>query len=139
MKCHELKVRVRYSETDQMGVVHHTNYFNYFEMGRIEYLRSLGAVYANIEKGNNYLVVTEVYCKYKASARFDDVLTVRTWVSELKPTRIEFRYEIVKDDEEARQIAEGFSVLACLDKTRRPMVIPVELKELLTPKVLHNQ
>ncbi len=135
MKYHELKVRVRYSETDQMGVVHHSNYFNYFEMGRIEYLRNLGLVYANIEKEHTYLVVTEVYCKYKSSARYDDVLIVRTWVSELKQTRIEFRYEIVKDGEEGRQIAEGFSVLACLDSTRRPVVIPAELKELLAAEV----
>ncbi|HHT9125720.1 MAG TPA: acyl-CoA thioesterase [Candidatus Brocadiia bacterium] len=135
MKCHELKVRVRYSETDQMGVVHHSNYFNYFEMGRIEYLRSLGLVYSELEKEQTYLVVTEVYCKYRASARYDDVLIVRTWVAELKPTRIEFRYEIVKDGDEARQIAEGFSVLACLDKTRKPVVLPGELKDLLATEV----
>lgn len=135
MKCHELKVRVRYSETDQMGVVHHSNYFDYFEMGRIEYLRSLGLAYSELEKEHIYLVVTEVYCKYKASARYDDVLIIRTWVSWLKQTRIEFRYEIVKEGEEDRQIAEGFSVLACLDKNRKPVVLPGELKDLLAAEV----
>ncbi|MGR3310435.1 MAG: acyl-CoA thioesterase [Candidatus Brocadiales bacterium] len=135
MKRYELEVRVRYSETDQMGVVHHSNYFNYFEMGRIGYMRSLGAVYANIEKEHTYLVVSEVYCKYKASAKFDDMLIIKTWVSRLKQTRIEFRYEIVKDDEDSRLIAEGYSVLACLDKNRRPVIIPEALKELLSAEV----
>ena len=135
MKCYELKVRVRYSETDQMGVVHHSNYFIYFEMGRIDYLRNLGAIYANVEKEQTYLVVSEVYCKYKASARFDDVLIIKTWVSRLKQTRIEFHYEIVKDCEDSRVIAEGYSVIACLDKNRRPIVIPGKLRELLEPEV----
>lgn len=135
MKCYELKLRVRYSETDQMGVVHHANYFNYFEMGRIEYLRSLGSIYANVEKEKTYLVVSEIYCKYRSSAVFDDELTIKTWLSKLKHTRIEFRYEIIKEADDNRLIAEGYSVLACLNESRRPVVIPTELRQSLESEV----
>ena len=76
MKSSTTKLRVRYPETDKMGVVHHTNYFVYFEIARLEYLRGLGLPYSELEKDDTQLAVLEAHCKYKAPARFDDLLVV---------------------------------------------------------------
>ena len=113
MKCSEINVRVRYQETDQMGIVYYSNYFVYFEMGRIEFLRDIGISYAEVEKENIFLAVVEAHCKYKAPARFDDLLVIKTCLSKIKLARIEFCYEIRRVNEE-KLIAEGSTLLACL-------------------------
>jgi acyl-CoA thioester hydrolase len=123
----EITVRVRYQETDQMGFVYYSNYFVYFEMGRIEFLRNLGFSYSELEKENIFLAVVDAHCKYRAPARFDDLLTIKTWLSKMKYARVEFCYEIRRRDEE-KLIAEGSTVLACLDKNRRPRSIPDKIK-----------
>lgn len=130
MKDHKAFVRVRYQETDQMGVVYYSNYFVYFEIGRTEYLRSLGLPYSELEKEDIFLAVFEAYCKYKAPARYDDLLTIRTWVSRLKHARLEISYEIRRDNEK-QLVAEGHTTLVCLDKQGKPMLIPDKLKKLL--------
>lgn len=131
MKDHKVSVRVRYQETDQMGVVYYSNYFVYFEIGRTEYLRSLGLPYSELEKEDIFLAVFEAYCKYKAPARYDDLLTIRTWVSRLKHARLEISYEIWRDNEK-QLVAEGCTTLVCLDKQAKPMLIPDKLKKLLS-------
>ncbi len=100
MKCNEIDVRVRYQETDQMGIVYYSNYFVYFEMGRIEFLRNHGISYAEIEKENIFLAVAEAHCKYRAPAMFDDLLVIKTCLSKMKHARIEFCYEIRRNNEE---------------------------------------
>lgn len=127
MRYMEITVRVRYQETDQMGFVYYSNYFVYFEMGRIEYLRNLGFSYAELEKEDIFLAVIDAHCIYRAPARFDDLLTIKTWLSKMKHARVEFCYEIRRKDEE-KLIAEGSTVLACLDKNRRPRSIPDKIK-----------
>ena len=129
----EITVRVRYQETDQMGFVYYSNYFVYFEMGRIEYLRNLGFPYSELEKENIFLAVIDAHCKYKAPARFDDLLVIKTWLSKMKYARVEFCYEIRREGEE-KLIAEGSTVLACLDENRRPRIIPDKIKK----AVSHN-
>ncbi len=124
----EITVRVRYQETDQMGFVYYSNYFVYFEMGRIEFLRNLGFPYSELEKENIFLAVIDAHCKYKAPARFDDLLVIKTWLSKMKYARVEFCYEIRREGEE-KLIAEGSTILACLDENRRPRTIPDKIKK----------
>ncbi|MFQ5963291.1 MAG: acyl-CoA thioesterase [Candidatus Scalinduaceae bacterium] len=131
MKYNEINVRVRYQETDQMGFVYYSNYFVYFEMGRIEYLRHLGLSYSELEKENIFLAVVEAHCKYRAPARFDDLLIIKTCLSKMKYASVEFCYEIIHRDE-GRLIAVGSTVLACLDKNRKPRAIPDKIKKNVT-------
>ncbi len=92
MKHTEITIRVRYQETDQMGFVYYSNYFVYFEMGRIEFLRNLGFSYSELEKENIFLAVVDAHCKYRAQARFYYLLVIKTCLSKMKYTRIEFCY-----------------------------------------------
>ena len=133
MKHTEITVRVRYQETDQMGFVYYSNYFVYFEMGRIEFLRSLGFSYSELEKGNIFLAVVDAHCRYKAPIHFDDLLIIKTKLSKLNYARLEFLYEIVRKDEE-KILAEGSTILACLDENRRPRAIPDEIKNAIETK-----
>jgi len=131
MKCNEINVRVRYQETDQMGIVYYSNYFVYFEMGRIEFLRNLGISYAEVEKENIFLAVVEAHCKYKSPAMFDDLLVIKTCLSKIKLARIEFCYEIRRVNEE-NLIAEGSTLLACLGINKKPTAIPEKIRNSLT-------
>ena len=131
MKCNEINVRVRYQETDQMGIVYYSNYFVYFEMGRIEFLRSLGISYAELEKENIFLAVADAHCKYRSPAVFDDLLVIKTCLSMMKLARIEFSYEIRRVNEE-KLIAEGSTLLACLGVNKKPRAIPENIRNALT-------
>ncbi|MBT3355650.1 MAG: acyl-CoA thioesterase [Candidatus Scalindua sp.] len=131
MKCNEINVRVRYQETDQMGIVYYSNYFVYFEMGRIEFLRSVGISYAELEKENVFLAVADAHCKYRSPAVFDDLLVIKTCISMMKLARIEFSYEIRRVNEEAL-IAEGSTLLACLGANKKPMAIPEKIRDALS-------
>lgn len=129
-KYYKCEIRVRYQETDQMGVVYYSNYFVYFEIGRVEMLRSLGLPYIELEKENIFLAVFEAYCKYKSSAKYDDLLVVRTWVSKLKYARMEISYEIWRENE-TQLVAEGKTTMVCLDGAGKPILIPEKLIKLL--------
>ncbi len=131
MKHAEITVRVRYQETDQMGFVYYSNYFVYFEMGRIEFLRNLGFPYSELEKESIFLAVVEAHCKYRSPARFDDLLSIKTWLSKMKNASVEFCYEIRRRDEE-ELIAAGSTTLACLDENRRPRTIPDKIKKAMS-------
>ncbi len=113
-----------------MGVVYYGNYFTYFEVARVEYLRDLGVVYAQMEKDGVFLAVFEAYCKYKASARYDDLLVARTWVSKLKHARAELSYEIWRENE-TQLVVEGRTTLVCVDTEGKPMLIPKQISDLL--------
>src|SRR6516225_8556288 len=91
----ESKLRVRYAETDQMGVVYHSNYMVWFEVGRVEMLRQLGFSYHNMEKlDDTHIAVVDVRCRYKAPARYDDVIVVRTRLIHVPDSLLHFEYEI---------------------------------------------
>src|SRR3712207_5860823 len=93
---HETAVRVRYAETDQMGVVYHANYLVWFEIGRTKFCRARGFAYRAMEENDRaFLVVAESYCRYKAPAYYDDELVVRTHITELRRRSVRFGYEIV--------------------------------------------
>lgn len=123
MDFHEFKVRVRYAETDQMGVVYHGNYAQYFEMGRVEWLRNLGLSYSYMEKNGIMLPVVSLTINYKKPARYDDLITVRTIFKKQSSVKIEFDYEIY--NEKGELLTTGNSVLVFVDmKTGRPVLPP---------------
>ena len=123
MKIHEFSVRVRYAETDQMGVVYHGNYAQYFEMGRVEWLRNLGLTYKFMEQNGVMLPVVSLLMNYKKPARYDDLLTVRTIFKKQESVKIEFDYEIL--NEAGELLTTGNSVLVFVDmKTGRPVTPP---------------
>lgn len=120
-------LRVRYEETDRMGVVYHGKYFEYFEVGRTEWLRARGFAYRDLEARGAALVVTEARARYLAPARYDDVLTVRTRLAALGRASIEFRYEVLRDGE---TLAEGETTLVCVGPNGRPRRLPEEIAAL---------
>ncbi len=123
MDFHEINVRVRYAETDQMGVVYHGKYAEYFEMGRVEWLRNLGLSYAVMEQNGIMLPVVSLTLNYKKPARYDDLLTVRTILKNQHSVKIEFDYEIRNENDEL--LTTGYSILVFVDmKTGRPVSPP---------------
>ena len=130
MNFYEFTVRVRYAETDQMGVVYHGNYAEYFEMGRVEWLRSLGVSYKSLEESGIMLPVVSLTMNYKKPARYDDLLKVRTLLKKQEGVKIEFDYEIYNEIGEL--LTTGYSMLVFVDmKTGRPVSPPQYLKEKL--------
>jgi acyl-CoA thioester hydrolase len=123
MKFDEIQIRVRYGETDQMGVVYHGNYALYLEMGRIEWLRKLGISYKNMEEKGVMLPVVSLNINYKKSAVYDDVINVKTQLKNTPSARIEFEYEITNEQGEILTLAS--TTLVFIDmKTNRPMRAP---------------
>jgi acyl-CoA thioester hydrolase len=123
MKEYEFTVRVRYAETDQMGVVYHGNYAQYFEMGRVEWLRNLGVSYKWMEENGVMLPVVSLEMNYKKPARYDDLLRVKTVLKSQNSVKIEFDYEIYNEQNEL--LTTGYSMLVFVDmKTGRPIVPP---------------
>lgn len=105
----EFEEKVRYSETDQMGVAHNKNYFEWFEIGRTEYCRQKNITYKDIEEQGFYLVVVEAFCKYKKPLRYDEKFIIRVFLESITPKKIEFAYELVTT-EEKKLIASGHTV-----------------------------
>jgi acyl-CoA thioester hydrolase len=103
----ETQIRVRYAETDQMGVVYHSNYFLYFETARAESIRQFGFTYAEMEKSGTLMPVTDVHCKYLRPAKYDDMITVKTTVKELPVHhKIEFHHEVFNEKNELLVVAK---------------------------------
>lgn len=128
MKGFDIKVRVRYAETDQMGVVYHGNYAQYFEMGRVEWLRNLGVSYKWMEDNGVMLPVVSLQMNYKKPARYDDLLTVRTILKSQTSVKIEFDYEIYNEKNEL--LTTGYSMLVFVDmKTGKPILPPQYVTE----------
>ena len=123
MKKSLTKTRIRYSETDQMGVVYHGNYAQFFELGRTEWMRSLGVTYKDMEISGIMLPVISINFKFIKSALYDDVLTIKTILNKKPMVKIEFEYEIVNQNNEL--ICTGSSILAFMNsKTMKPTRCP---------------
>ena len=120
----EITIRVRYAETDRMGLLHHANYFVYFEQGRTELLRKRGMTYRDMEDAGHLLVIVDLGCKFKRPAYYDDVLTLRTTVERVTHVKIVHKYEVLRD---GLPLAEGHSTLACVDREGRPQALPESL------------
>jgi acyl-CoA thioester hydrolase len=125
-----IDIRVRYAETDKMGVVYHANYFMWFEIGRCELLRAIGRSYRQMEAEGIGLPVIEAHCEYKSPARYDDELQVKTTGRLLSPARVEFAYEIVRPCD-GTVTATGRTVHAAVDTNGRPCRLPDYIRELL--------
>ena len=122
---HEIEFRVRYAETDAMGYAHHSNYFTWFEMGRTELFRAQGGDYRRMEEQGHFLVVASITCRFRAPARYDDVLRLRTALAKVSAAKLEHRYELFRG---GQLLATAESVLACVDRSgnvqRMPEVLP---------------
>lgn len=114
---------VRYAETDAMGVVHHASYIVYFEEGRSHYARQRGSDYASFERGGHYLAVSEVSARYIKPARYDDRVTVRCWIGDMKSRSLTFEYEIVQTDT-GDVLVTGFSKHICITHDGQVVKIP---------------
>jgi len=122
-------LRVRYAETDQMQVVYYANYFVWFEVGRCEWLRSLGRSYRDLEATGIQLPVIEAHCEYRRSARYDDDLTIVTRGHLLSPARIQFEYEVQRVPDNV-VTAVGRTVHAAVNRTGRPTRLPMDVREM---------
>jgi acyl-CoA thioester hydrolase len=122
---HTINIRVRYPEVDAMGYLHHSRFFQYFEMGRVELLRSVGISYADVERQGIFFVVVKVECKYRAAARYDEELTLTTRVTRQAHVRIDHAYELRRG---TTLLAEASTTIACVDREGRLREIPEELR-----------
>jgi acyl-CoA thioester hydrolase len=120
----EVKIRVRYAETDQMGVVYHANHFIWFEVGRVEFFRQLGFSYQEMEhKDNCYIVVVDARCRYKAPAKYDEEVLVRTFLKNIRESVIHFGYELIRVTD-GLLLAEGETTHVVTDEEMRRRAIP---------------
>jgi acyl-CoA thioester hydrolase len=127
----ECTTRVRYAETDQMGVVYYANYYVYFEIGRVEYMRQRGVAYKDMEIVDDaFIVVAESQCRYRRPARYDDVLRIRTRIAEARRRTMRFAYEIV-NDASGELLATGETVHVVCDRQGRPKALPEKYRQLL--------
>jgi acyl-CoA thioester hydrolase len=130
MNYHQTNIRVRYSETDQMGVVYHGNYAQYFEVGRVEWLRNKGVTYKWMEDNGIMLPVVSLTINYKKPALYDALLTLKTTLKKQASVKIEFDYELYNEREELLTI--GTSILVFVDmKTGKPMCPPQNILDVL--------
>ena len=130
MDYHQIQIRVRYSETDQMQVVYHGNYAQYFEIGRVEWLRNKGISYKLMEQSGIMLPVVSLTMNYKKPARYDELLTLKTILKNRTSVKIEFDYELYNEKEEL--LTTGNSILVFVDmKTGKPMSPPPYIIDIL--------
>jgi acyl-CoA thioester hydrolase len=123
--------RVRYAETDQMGVVYYSNYFVWFEIGRTDYCRQHGFAYRDMEKEDGLcIIVAEARCRYKAPARYDDEIEVRTALRDVRRRVLTFVYEVYRQSDETL-LAEGETVHVITDLEGRPRALPDKYRDLL--------
>jgi acyl-CoA thioester hydrolase len=123
-------VRVRYAETDQMGVAYHGNYFAWFEVGRTDLLRQFGLTYKELEGQQVRLPVIETHVRYRKPALYDDLLEIRTRLTEMTGVRLVFEYDVVRDGE-PEPLAEAMTAHAAVDAQGRPRRLPEDLRRRL--------
>ena len=122
----ETRIRVRYAETDQMGVVYHANHFIWFEVGRVEFLRQVGFSYKDMEQHDNcFIAVVDARCRYKAPALYDDEVIVRTRLKNIRESVIHFGYELVRASDGA-VLAEGETTHIVADSNMQKTTLPAK-------------
>jgi acyl-CoA thioester hydrolase len=126
---HRHQIRARFAETDAMGVVYYSNYLAYFEVARVEYLRSAGILYRDIEDAGVSAAVIQAHVRYVVAARFDDLLTIATRVAEMTRVRFRIEYEVWREADNTL-VVEGYTEHALVDRASfRPIRIPPEIRE----------
>ena len=129
MQANETRIRVRYAETDQMGVVYHANYLVWMEVGRVAYCKARGFEYKQMELQDGvFLAVAEAHCRYASPARFDEEVVIRTWVAEVNPRMVRFAYEMLLA-EGGRKLATGETKHIFLGRNLRPCRLPEKYRE----------
>jgi acyl-CoA thioester hydrolase len=124
IEYHDVTLRVRYAETDQMGVVYHANFFVWFEVGRVELIRAMGMEYKRMEiEDDCHIVVADAHCRYHHPARYDEVLRVRTRIAESKSRVVRFAYEVFRDAD-GTLLATGETIHVICGKNGRPKLLP---------------
>lgn len=122
MATGEIQIRVRYAETDRMGLLHHANYLVYFEQARTELLRDTGVSYKDLEDKGFFLVVAKIEIKYRSPAHYDDVLTIRTTVVRTSAVRLEHQYQVFREN--GTLVCEAATTLACVDRAGKLQAMP---------------
>lgn len=129
IEYHDAMVRVRYAETDQMGVVYHANYLVWFEVGRVELMRAVGLEYKRMEiEDDCHIVVADAHCRYHQSALYDEVLRIRTRIAESRNRIIKFSYEVLRDAD-GKLLAEGETTHVICGSNGRPKLLPEKYRE----------
>ncbi|WP_375758579.1 acyl-CoA thioesterase [Corallococcus exercitus] len=126
----EARLRVIYGDTDQMGVVYYANYFRYFEFARSEFFRAHGGSYRELESTGLLLPVVEASAHYKASARYDDLLLIRTTLGELRRASLVFTYELLRDGDSPTLLCTGRTMHACVGRDGKPQRLPEAIARL---------
>ncbi len=127
--------RVRYAETDQMGVVYHANYLVWCEIGRTDFIRELGTPYAELERRNVSLAVVEASLRFHAAARYDDMIRVTTTLRDARSRMISFDY-LIENAATGERLVSASTTLACLTREGRPTTLPAELQQTLKNAIL---
>jgi acyl-CoA thioester hydrolase len=127
MRTASTDIRVRYQETDNMGVVYYANYFVWFEVARTEYLRSAGISYRALEEKGFYMMVASASCSYKSPARYDDVINVDAWIPKMNNSSLQFSYRL---SSVGRLVATGESVHVFTNSSGRPVRIPQDIRKI---------
>ncbi|MSR77455.1 MAG: acyl-CoA thioesterase [Candidatus Omnitrophica bacterium] len=135
MNYFDYKYRVRYGDTDKMGISYYANYLVWFEAARTEFFRALGLPYTECEKQGYYLPVVEANIQYLRPSTYDDLLTVRTSVAELGRSRMRFEYQVF-DSKMIHVIASGFTAHVFVDSKMKPQRVPDVVKKIVTPFIL---
>jgi acyl-CoA thioester hydrolase len=126
---HDVEFRVRYAETDQMGVVYHTNYLIWCEVGRTDFIRARGMSYADMERAGVGLAVSELTARFHSAARYDDMIRVRTTLAEVRSRGITFDYLVTKA-ETGQRLLTARTALVSIDATGRPTSLPANVRAL---------
>jgi len=126
---HDVEFRVRYAETDQMGVVYHTNYLVWCEVGRTDFIRARGMSYADMERAGVGLAVSELSARFHSAARYDDAIRVRTTLAEVRSRGITFDY-LITDVATGRRLVTARTALVSIDKDGRPIALPPSVRAL---------
>jgi acyl-CoA thioester hydrolase len=134
---HTTDVRVRYKDTDRMGVVYYGNYLTFFEVGRAEYMRELGFPYSQLEAMGYSLVVTEAAAKYHANVGYDSLVKVKTAITDLRRVRVRFEYEIISTDK--LKLVTGHTVHACMSSENKPVRLPSDMIEIMETRIRRKE
>lgn len=132
MNYYDFEYRVRYGDTDKMGISYYANYFIWFEAARTEYFRALGMPYTRCEEQGHYLPVVETSARYFSPCTYDDLIVVRTSVAYARRTSVRFEYQVFLKGA-SKILASGFSVHVFVDKSMQPVRIPAEIQKIITP------
>jgi len=130
MKYFDNEIRIRYAETDQMGVSYYGNHFIWFEESRTEYFRARDILYTDCEKQGIYLPVIEAHCRYHSPTQYDDLIICRTWVSEIRKTSLKFSYQIFNKRND-QLVSEGWTAHVFADKSFKPVKIPEDIRKVV--------